>query len=478
MDVDSELDEDKKLQQEVATEPHISDNNETGFPSPSGDNTARTPGLSPPPMSEDTKHDVPPLDPVLPQEGSQSDAGPTPPSGEEQIPDGHEIATCAPGLSPPPLGNTKPDVPPLNPVLPREESKPDTEPTPRPARKDKMPDGHKIAGRSDMIKMDVGSDGEEETDSNEEEETEATGSSKLPKKKQKHLSSNWKNLKRKKRIELTRKGSEAMDLFTKFNRPLSDQVRCWVRRYSGYLPIAGTHSQRLAASCFILNNSRTVCHYHTVYEHGLKNLNDSSKKQKNENKVTGVPFAPEPFEVDEEGNAKKPKKDQDLEILMPKHGLAEGQWNPHFTLQNVLSFFLVKEGRHILHCGCILEDALMDLFMWKTVKLHSISLGIEETFGKPVKPRERAYMVESMDYLCCFLEDIYGYKDNGTKRSMVEIRECQIRKLLAEIRRLRQEEAEVEKTKKDAYLQKAVYVELENLTGINVSDAEFFGDDK
>ncbi|KAJ2920578.1 hypothetical protein H1R20_g16518, partial [Candolleomyces eurysporus] len=264
--------------------------------------------------------------------------------------------------------------------------------------------------------MDVDSDGEEEidlpntsevpkaVDSEEEEESDATDSSELPK-KQKHLSSNWKKLQSKQRIDLTRKGAEAMELFFKFNRPLNDQK-------------------------------------------------------------------------DEEGKVKKPSKDRDLEILMPDGGLAEGQWNPHFTLQNVLSFFLVKNGRHILHCGCILEDALMDLYMWKTVKLRSISRDIEETFGKPVKPRERAYMVESMDHLCSFVEDLYEYKDDGTKRSMIEIRERQVRKLLGEIRRLKQEDAAAEKVKKDASLRKPVYVELEKLTGINVSDTEFFGDDK
>ncbi|KAJ2935061.1 hypothetical protein H1R20_g1995, partial [Candolleomyces eurysporus] len=253
-----------------------------------------------------------------------------------------------------------------------------------------------------------------------------------------HFPSYWKNLDLPQQGKLLNSGAEAFQAFRDKNIPLPDRVRTWVRRHSDYLPEVSGWSEKLAASCFILGNGRTVCQYHTVYEHGKKTTHDGNLNDKS-----------------------------DLS-------------NPNFTLENVLKFFPMKHGRRILHCGCLYEHVLIDFWLWKGFALTSLSHPERmEGFGMPLKPRERYLFCLGLKSFCVTLENLYEYDHEDNEISHVKFRERHVMKLVADIKKSRREEAEraakirQQQLKKDK--RKMVYVELaENVSEFDAN--EFFDD--
>ncbi|RXW14921.1 hypothetical protein EST38_g10933 [Candolleomyces aberdarensis] len=313
--------------------------------------------------------------------------------------------------------------------------------------------------------MDVDSSGSNSEDSSSDivELQPAVGKS--------HFPAYWKNLDLIQQGKLLNSSAEAFQAFRDKNVPLPDRVRTWTRRHSDYLPEVSGWSEKVAASCFILGNGRTVCQYHTVYEHGRKITHDGNLNDKSDYSVTGVPYPPSFTPLEQ------------YSILLPPPrvpGRREQPKNPNFTLENVHKFFPMRHGRRILHCGCLYEHVLMDFWLWKGFALTSLShTDRKEGFGMPLKPREHYLFCLGLKSFCITLESLYEYDHHDNEVSHVKFRERHVMKLLADIKKTRQEEAERAEKIRQQQLKKEkrkmVYMEVAD----NVSDFdanEFFDD--
>ncbi|RXW21042.1 hypothetical protein EST38_g4800, partial [Candolleomyces aberdarensis] len=280
-----------------------------------------------------------------------------------------------------------------------------------------------------------------------------------------HFPDVWEKLSEDQRRRLIERGKKAWERFLKSNHPLGEQIRCWARRHADFLPIAGTHSLLMAASLFILGNGRTVCHYHTIYDRGQEPINDAFPGNRNKKlniKVTGIPF--EPLEAH--------LKTFDTLLPSPDAAPKRGAKNPNFNLKNVLAFFPMKDGNRILHCGCELEPALLDLFIWKTMKIRSIRSKKSERLGRPMKPRDRLFLYHTLDHFCVDVRMMYSFDVKGNPLNFVDERKQHIRELLQS---LKEYEADARKEEEEARAaakrqEKAFYEDVADVLEISSDD--------
>ncbi|KAJ2926464.1 hypothetical protein H1R20_g10641, partial [Candolleomyces eurysporus] len=163
-------------------------------------------------------------------------------------------------------------------------------------------------------------------------------------------------------------------------------------------------------SSFILNNGRTMCPYHSITN--LTAVNDFNPKSGQ--KVTGIAYPPtkskkglkdtsyldRPLRVDAEGNVKPPKPNS---------------YNPNFTLKRVLKFFPVsKDGIRMLHCGCALNEVLVDFSFWKRTTIISPSTSATDHLASPLRPRDRLYLCSILSHLDVKLDFLYQYDTQDT----------------------------------------------------------------
>ncbi|RXW11265.1 hypothetical protein EST38_g14590, partial [Candolleomyces aberdarensis] len=227
----------------------------------------------------------------------------------------------------------------------------------------------------------------------------------------KHHPDIYRNLTEEQRNVIHEDAKEDMQAFLDFNLPLSNNTHNWVRRGQPVLDIASCHSLKLAASVCILSNGRTVCPYHCIHKEPKAKDIDCAKSEK----VTGVAYEPKkehlrlpsylehPPYIDSFGFEKPPKPNS---------------YNPNFTLERVLEFFILEPNDiRRLHCGCVLDEVLIEFSFWKRTMIQSPSTEVSEPLESPLRPRDRLYLVTILDSLHYRLKQIYHYDTKGRRVS-------------------------------------------------------------
>lgn len=198
-------------------------------------------------------------------------------------------------------------------------------------------------------------------------------------------------------------------------------VRKLSRTLADFVPGLGTVARRIATECMITAYRTTACHYHTTNDHSSL-INDESPPKKHPYRVTGVAWE-KTSEVQVKKRyfkamkATRPLKAEKL------HGIKRPPFirkrSGRFTLEQLESFFPLREGVRYLHCGCVLEDVLLDFFFWKSSeKLISPSTGEEDSRGKPFDPRTRYIICRILnDQFGVFVNDLYEYDTRGVYRA-------------------------------------------------------------
>ncbi|KAH6884770.1 hypothetical protein BKA70DRAFT_1124662, partial [Coprinopsis sp. MPI-PUGE-AT-0042] len=206
-------------------------------------------------------------------------------------------------------------------------------------------------------------------------------------------------------------------------------VRNWVRLNQSFGPDFAVTSRLLALQMFILASNVTHCHFHTWYDHQSKSNDVNNLHHKvDEPRVTGVPYplsrsVKATQEAIDGMKYTKPKTLKAIEgaTQSPKTAaLTAGT----LTLEQLNEFFRCKvegeDGAHsrsVLHCGCDLEEVLLDFFLWKENKyLLSTSTQNRELYGAPMDPRSRQWCHEILikDGWC--VDDMYQYGEDGARR--------------------------------------------------------------
>ncbi|RXW12891.1 hypothetical protein EST38_g12963 [Candolleomyces aberdarensis] len=219
-----------------------------------------------------------------------------------------------------------------------------------------------------------------------------------------HYPCNYNKLDAEQKAEVHQEADDDLRQHRTYNVPLSNSTRTWTRRGQPVLTAAGSYSLKLAASIFIITNGRTVCHFHTVYDHRSK-LNDVHPKPKSQQKFTGVPFEPIKAPLRHPSYLDRPRVDSQGRPKVP----SPTSFNPNFTLARVLEFFPVEKGVRRLHCGCDFDEVLMEFNFWKRIKLVSPTTVTLEGYGKPMKPRDRAYLCATLTDIDLGLDSLYRF---------------------------------------------------------------------
>ncbi|KAJ3521136.1 hypothetical protein NMY22_g12439 [Coprinellus aureogranulatus] len=353
-----------------------------------------------------------------------------------------------------------------------------------------------------------------------EEETAAKKFAHLKNLKE-HKGANWDALKQPERDWLIEEIKQAFIRHQKYNEPLPCFVKTWIRRTQHLGADIVQWSEALACSVFILNNGRTICHYHTKTDHNVsitdftptrvpKKKGDVAAKEEPEDeededgladedadgeddpdplqlplrapllspivsttpivagtttasgkkkachdfvfkpKVTGVTYRPR------KGAASALKKPSFLQRSGKKGSRSDALWNPEFTLGNVKAFFPEEDGRRVLHCGCILGPAVIDLVLWKTTEIYSHSQNISEGYGRALSPRERLYLCTVLgENTGISVRNLFSNDSKGNPMSFEDRLESRIRRLEwmideenQEIERLRLEKEQAAKRTK------------------------------
>jgi hypothetical protein len=177
--------------------------------------------------------------------------------------------------------------------------------------------------------------------------------------------------------------------------------------------------------------------------------------------VTGVPYAPEKAE-------KTDKKTEGTEIKTPlyekefshierpapakKKGRGRSRVdpldpNPNFTLKRVMDFFPKNAaGERYLHCGCLLEEVLVDFHYWKLIHLTSPSTGITEGVGRPFRPRDRQILCYILAQFSFFPFDLYDYNEDWEPVTVLDHRQQLIKRMARGVKKeLRKQEEEQRK---------------------------------
>ncbi|RXW15256.1 hypothetical protein EST38_g10596 [Candolleomyces aberdarensis] len=202
-----------------------------------------------------------------------------------------------------------------------------------------------------------------------------------------------------------------MQAFLNFNVPLSNNTRSWTRRGQPVLTIAGSYSLKLAASIFILANGRTVCPFHCIH----KEPKETDVDTLGESRVTGIPYPPSKTVLRKPSFLERPMRTDSHGVQKPPK---PNSYNPNFTLERVLEFFVSEPGDvRRLHCGCSLNEVLVDFSFWKRTKIQSPSTAFIEGMDSPLRPRDRLYLITVLDHLHLSLDQLYHYDIHGKRVS-------------------------------------------------------------
>ncbi|KAF6765623.1 hypothetical protein DFP72DRAFT_839449 [Ephemerocybe angulata] len=248
---------------------------------------------------------------------------------------------------------------------------------------------------------------------------------------QKHLPDKWEQLTPEKQQQLRKAASEAYTRWKLYREPIPNWVRTWCRRAPQLLPALTSHCYELAASTLIIQNGRTMCSWHTYHDHSGNPLYDEAA-QNTDDHVTGIHFPPikdalrhpsyldRGYKENESGVRIPVKKGKKVKVLPV---------NPNWTKERVLEFFPLREivggsQVHGLHCGCLLDEVLMDFYFWKVTKLMSESVpGREEHWGsggklRPSHPRERLLLFTVVNtWYNGTTENLFHYDENGMRNT-------------------------------------------------------------
>lgn len=185
-----------------------------------------------------------------------------------------------------------------------------------------------------------------------------------------------------------------------------------------------TLSLQMALQTFIVATPkvglRTRCHYHSSRQSG----NDLQAREDEEDvQVTGVPFPETEESAVPEALAKNHPNGKQANVLSAP-GVNEplpeqlGRFRQRLGVVELLEFYILRDDQRLyMHCGCDLEEALLDFYIWKTSPaLVSRSTGAKEKFGKPVDPRTRLYFHAVLESLDVHILDLYCYDLSGRIR--------------------------------------------------------------
>ncbi|KAL0564972.1 hypothetical protein V5O48_017059 [Marasmius crinis-equi] len=172
----------------------------------------------------------------------------------------------------------------------------------------------------------------------------------------------------------------------KLSERLNDRQRTHVRSYALHCPEATISCYPLARDALVTRRGLLKCVYHYQVDKGANAKKRDSPQMDSE--LTGVPYP-----------ATK------ATTLHTKEGKAEG------GAYNRVNLRKNKKGEEICDCGCLLDDAIWGLYLWKTGRIayNGQSHGYEKQ-GRPPTPAQRNFEITRLKSFGIELDDLWTHK--------------------------------------------------------------------
>jgi hypothetical protein len=154
---------------------------------------------------------------------------------------------------------------------------------------------------------------------------------------------------------------------------------------------------------------RTKCHYHTLFDH------QSDKNDEDFGRITGVYTRRIEGVAAPEDLRRRMPVQKSIKVslvpgatLYPKTGPVLAN---DLTLDDLYQFYPrhPDTGAHLLHCGCLLEDVLLDFYIWKAYPFLSSPTIEDEPYGAPMDPRQRTWVCQILRSLGVKLDELYEF---------------------------------------------------------------------
>ena len=202
------------------------------------------------------------------------------------------------------------------------------------------------------------------------------------------------------------------------NSQIDPHLRRLIRENQAVAPEAATTSRELALECFTTLPMNVICPYHQK----------SDKSGKTVDGGDGLKFVlngvPRPRKTVPPAIAQKLKKK--ASALYKRSGQFR---DPR-----------LREG--FLHCGCPIDEVLMDFYFWKTWSISGVADGKEvtESLGEQrLTPRTRAFVVKAFEEATCLtIDDLYSGK-LPPWRHQEKMYHTQLERILAKYNKLQEE---------------------------------------
>jgi hypothetical protein len=154
------------------------------------------------------------------------------------------------------------------------------------------------------------------------------------------------------------------------HRTIPYKWRRLIREIQEVCPEAANTTRQLALHCFETNRGNRICPYHGEKDKA-GTLCDMTTTDESLHRVMGTPF-------ERQVNNKRQGKTS-------------------------------EKRKHILDCGCIEDEALLDFYWWKQITVISPSTNIEEGWKEQrLDPRARAFMKSEWEFISFLtVNDIY-----------------------------------------------------------------------
>ncbi|KAJ3561052.1 hypothetical protein NP233_g10434 [Leucocoprinus birnbaumii] len=222
--------------------------------------------------------------------------------------------------------------------------------------------------------------------------------------------------------------SDEWDEYLKNGTPISARSKNLITKYASILPRALTYSREVALYILTTDHGNIICPYHRWVSKKIANDVQFETQKPNHYFVTGVPGISRVKRVVKNvqqavskvadvvksfatGNEPRPP-------TPPKEDPTKAEDDKPLERE---------EGK--LHCGCIEDEVLLDLILWKSTLQQSPATGIVETWQDTfLEPRDRTFALRAYTFWTGLKADhLYEFGANGKRRDMIDITKYQIR---------------------------------------------------
>ncbi|KAJ3555057.1 hypothetical protein NP233_g12295 [Leucocoprinus birnbaumii] len=221
--------------------------------------------------------------------------------------------------------------------------------------------------------------------------------------------------------------ADEWDKYLQDRMPISAESKNLITKYASILPRAFTYSRAVALYILTTDHRNIICPYHRCVSKKLGNDQQFETHDPGHYFVTGVPGISRVKRL-----IKRAKKVVSKVVEVGKFflfGKVPVPPSPDEDEEDEEEDKPLERNPGELHCGCIEDEVLLELILWKTTLQQSPSTGVVETWQDAyLDPRDRTFVMCTYTFWTGLKADIlYEFDAEGNHRDIIDITEYQIK---------------------------------------------------